>query len=160
MKNNLQAHAGVGIQASRLSLYQFYRVSYMYFVLYTGIRLSQLSCSGSSVGRAPAENAVSRGFESHPGRLKYSHSFYFLQSTTARDSLAKNLYSTLFDWIVNIINSSLTSAPTSSHSSFIGVLDIYGFEVFEVNTFEQFCINYANEKLQQQFNMVGVHVCV
>ena len=67
----MQAHAGVGIQASRLSLYQFYRVSYMYFVLYTGIRLGQLSCSGSSVGRAPAENAVSRGFESHPGRLRF-----------------------------------------------------------------------------------------
>ena len=77
------------------------------------------------------------------------------QSTTARDSLAKHLYSTLFDWIVNIINTSLSpSSSSSAHSAFIGVLDIYGFEVFDENTFEQFCINYANEKLQQQFNMV------
>lgn len=78
-----------------------------------------------------------------------------MQSTTARDSLAKSLYSTLFDWIVNIINSSLGSTSSRSHTLFIGVLDIYGFEVFDVNTFEQFCINYANEKLQQQFNMVS-----
>ena len=77
------------------------------------------------------------------------------QSITARDSLAKNLYSRLFDWIVNIINSTLSSS-SSSHSSFIGVLDIYGFEVFQENNFEQFCINYANEKLQQQFNMVSI----
>ncbi|XP_078666638.1 unconventional myosin-Va-like isoform X8 [Branchiostoma floridae x Branchiostoma belcheri] len=66
-----------------------------------------------------------------------------------RDALAKFLYGQLFDWIVSKINTVLT--PQAKENSFIGVLDIYGFEVFEVNSFEQFCINYANEKLQQQF---------
>ncbi|QQP52399.1 Myosin 5, partial [Caligus rogercresseyi] len=69
----------------------------------------------------------------------------------ARDALAKSIYSNLFDWIVQRINSSL-KAEGDVHN-FIGVLDIYGFETFATNSFEQFCINYANEKLQQQFNM-------
>jgi myosin-5 len=73
------------------------------------------------------------------------------ESTTSRDSLAKHLYDHLFAWVVEKINISLR--PSAVPDSFIGVLDIYGFEVFQVNSFEQFCINYANEKLQQQFNM-------
>ncbi|BFZ14098.1 hypothetical protein BsWGS_17137 [Bradybaena similaris] len=73
------------------------------------------------------------------------------QASFARDALVKTIYSRLFDWIVAQINKSLhTSAKTHK---FIGVLDIYGFETFEINSFEQFCINYANEKLQQIFNM-------
>uniref|UniRef100_A0A3P8P7U8 Myosin VB n=1 Tax=Astatotilapia calliptera TaxID=8154 RepID=A0A3P8P7U8_ASTCA len=72
------------------------------------------------------------------------------QATNARDALAKHIYARMFDWIVEHINLSLQTS-TKQHS-FIGVLDIYGFETFEVNSFEQFCINYANEKLQQQFN--------
>nr|CAB3264158.1 unconventional myosin-Va [Phallusia mammillata] len=71
------------------------------------------------------------------------------QALFARDALAKHMYSKLFEWIVSKINRALISS-TKEHS-FIGVLDIYGFETFEVNSFEQFCINYANEKLQQQF---------
>ncbi|KAM8854096.1 unconventional myosin-Vb [Synchiropus picturatus] len=72
------------------------------------------------------------------------------QAANARDALAKHIYAHLFDWIVEQINLSLKTS--SKQHSFIGVLDIYGFETFEVNSFEQFCINYANEKLQQQFN--------
>jgi myosin-5 len=71
------------------------------------------------------------------------------QAYFARDALAKHMYSQMFNWIVSQINKCLKSSG-KTHSS-IGVLDIYGFETFEINSFEQFCINYANEKLQQQF---------
>ncbi|KAG9142902.1 hypothetical protein Leryth_016271 [Lithospermum erythrorhizon] len=65
---------------------------------------------------------------------------------TSRDGLAKTLYSRLFDWLVDKINSSIGQDPNSK--CLIGVLDIYGFESFKTNSFEQFCINYTNEKLQ------------
>nr|XP_016446320.1 PREDICTED: myosin-17-like [Nicotiana tabacum] len=68
----------------------------------------------------------------------------------SRDALAKTVYSRLFDWIVEKINISIGQDPNSK--SIIGVLDIYGFESFKTNSFEQFCINFTNEKLQQHFN--------
>ncbi|KAF2261074.1 myosin-2 [Lojkania enalia] len=75
------------------------------------------------------------------------------QAIVVRDSVAKFIYSSLFDWLVERINMSLATEDVLSHAhSFIGVLDIYGFEHFAKNSFEQFCINYANEKLQQEFN--------
>jgi len=75
------------------------------------------------------------------------------QATVVRDSVAKFIYSSLFDWLVENINHALaTSEVLARVVSFIGVLDIYGFEHFAKNSFEQFCINYANEKLQQEFN--------
>lgn len=70
------------------------------------------------------------------------------EASFARDALAKHIYSLLFQRIVSLINKSLASAQRPPR--FIGVLDIYGFETFDCNSFEQFCINYANEKLQQQ----------
>ncbi|XP_060092161.1 unconventional myosin-Vb isoform X4 [Heteronotia binoei] len=73
------------------------------------------------------------------------------QVVNARNALAKHIYAQLFNWIVQHVNKALYT--TVKQHSFIGVLDIYGFETFEVNSFEQFCINYANEKLQQQFNL-------
>ncbi|XP_062553592.1 unconventional myosin-Va isoform X2 [Armigeres subalbatus] len=72
------------------------------------------------------------------------------QSEAARDALAKHIYAEMFQYIVQKINRNL--AGGKKQNCFIGVLDIYGFETFDVNSFEQFCINYANEKLQQQFN--------
>ncbi|KAK6785889.1 hypothetical protein RDI58_014414 [Solanum bulbocastanum] len=71
-------------------------------------------------------------------------------ATVSRDGLAKTLYSRLFDWLVDKINNSIGQDPSSK--SLIGVLDIYGFESFKTNSFEQFCINFTNEKLQQHFN--------
>ncbi|XP_040284607.1 unconventional myosin-VI isoform X5 [Bufo bufo] len=71
------------------------------------------------------------------------------QANNARDALAKAVYSRLFDHVVNRVNQCF---PFERSSYFIGVLDIAGFEYFEHNSFEQFCINYCNEKLQQFFN--------
>ncbi|KAL7749084.1 Myosin type-2 heavy chain 1 [Sorochytrium milnesiophthora] len=75
------------------------------------------------------------------------------QALGVRDAVAKYIYSGLFEWIVQRTNDSLcTDLVAQSFTNFIGVLDIYGFEHFKKNSFEQFCINYANEKLQQEFN--------
>ncbi|XP_058250213.1 unconventional myosin-IXb-like isoform X2 [Hemibagrus wyckioides] len=83
--------------------------------------------------------------------LRYSLS----EAITARDSMAKSLYSSLFDWIVLRINHALLNKRDMEDSVpclSIGVLDIFGFEDFKTNSFEQFCINYANEQLQNYFN--------
>lgn len=86
--------------------------------------------------------------------FSWSYLFYFFQSSAAREALSKHMYSQLFNWIVSVVNQALENTKDGPEHRFIGVLDIYGFETFEINSFEQFCINYANEKLQQQFNQV------
>ncbi|KFQ84771.1 Unconventional myosin-Vb, partial [Phoenicopterus ruber ruber] len=73
------------------------------------------------------------------------------QALDSRDALAKHMYGQVFRWMVSRVNRALRSLE--GHRTSIGILDIYGFEMFELNSFEQFCINYANEKLQQLFNL-------
>ncbi|CAI4222791.1 unnamed protein product [Auanema sp. JU1783] len=72
----------------------------------------------------------------------------------SRDALSKLIYASMFHWLVEKMNEALMPKDRKirRNEKFVGVLDIYGFETFEINSFEQFCINYANEKLQQQFN--------
>uniref|UniRef100_A0A8C3U781 Myosin IXA n=1 Tax=Catharus ustulatus TaxID=91951 RepID=A0A8C3U781_CATUS len=77
------------------------------------------------------------------------------EAVTVRNSMAKSLYSALFDWIVFRINHALLNSKDMEDSTktlSIGVLDIFGFEDYENNSFEQFCINFANERLQHYFN--------
>ncbi|ETW03247.1 hypothetical protein H310_05644 [Aphanomyces invadans] len=69
-------------------------------------------------------------------------------AAVARDVVAKTIYSRVFDYLVERINAAVVAA---SADRFIGVVDIFGFEIFDVNSLEQLCINYANEKLQQLF---------
>lgn len=70
----------------------------------------------------------------------------------ARDALAKAVYDRLFSWLVNRLNVSLQAKDLrGARNNVMGILDIYGFEIFQKNNFEQFCINFCNEKLQQLF---------
>ncbi|KAM9558529.1 unconventional myosin-Id-like [Salvelinus alpinus] len=77
------------------------------------------------------------------------------EASYGRDALAKAMYERMFCWIVGRINDVIEvknyDAKVHGKNTVIGVLDIYGFEIFQNNSFEQFCINYCNEKLQQLF---------
>uniref|UniRef100_M3YQZ4 Myosin-11 n=1 Tax=Mustela putorius furo TaxID=9669 RepID=M3YQZ4_MUSPF len=73
------------------------------------------------------------------------------QADFAIEALAKAIYERLFRWILTRVNKALDKTHRQG-ASFLGILDIAGFEIFEVNSFEQLCINYTNEKLQQLFN--------
>lgn len=74
------------------------------------------------------------------------------KAVDSRDALTKTVYGALFLWIVSEVNKSIIWSNENEVKSSIGVLDIFGFECFNVNSFEQLCINFTNEALQQQFN--------
>ena len=98
---------------------------------------------------ALSEGLVTRTMVAGNRQETYSIPLKVAEAATVRDSLAKYIYAALFDWLVLTINKSI---PVTSAANSIGVLDISGFEIFETNSFEQFCINYSNEKIQQYFN--------
>uniref|UniRef100_A0A182RH91 Myosin motor domain-containing protein n=1 Tax=Anopheles funestus TaxID=62324 RepID=A0A182RH91_ANOFN len=125
-----------------------------------GCRITQdsqasLNVTARLIGVDPSElrqALMSRVMKSKGGGIKGTVIMVMLkvyEANNARDALAKALYSKLFDHIVALINQNI---PFKAASYYIGVLDIAGFEYFTVNSFEQFCINYCNEKLQKFFD--------
>ncbi|KAM5273251.1 unconventional myosin-Ig [Ctenodactylus gundi] len=89
------------------------------------------------------------------GRELIEKGYTVTEASYARDACAKAVYQRLFEWVVDKINGTMATQDRDPRrdgkDTVIGVLDIYGFEVFPVNSFEQLCINYCNEKLQQLF---------
>ncbi|GAB5355279.1 hypothetical protein AAMO2058_000191700 [Amorphochlora amoebiformis] len=110
------------------------------------------------VSKQAVTNALtSRHIQAGPGKAVLTY-LDVEKAEYTRDALAKVIYSRLFDWIVRRLNVSLdlshqtgSSKVDKKTASKIGVLDIFGFEIFKINSFEQFCINFVNEKLQQVF---------
>jgi len=84
-----------------------------------------------------------------PGQKPIARNLSVKQAEASRDAFAKALYGRMFAWVVAKINASLME---KANQNFIGILDIAGFEFFEVNGFDQLCINFTNERLQQFFN--------
>eukprot|EP00959_Pyramimonas_sp_CCMP1952_P333309 6979144-Pyramimonas_sp.AAC.1 len=103
-----------------------------------------LGTSRSTLEKALTTRTIATGKEKIVKPLKME------EANEGRDALAKAIYGSLFNWLVSQINKSLSDSRASA--STISILDIYGFESFQHNSFEQLCINYANERLQQLFN--------
>jgi myosin heavy subunit len=88
-------------------------------------------------------------------RDEFVRNYTLEEALDARDALTKHIYSKLFSWLVNRVNKTLLYEKSSIKSvKQIGILDIYGFEHFQKNNFEQLCINLANEQIQYFFNKV------
>lgn len=107
-----------------------------------------LEVDGAAVHKALTIRMVETGRGGRRGSV-YEVPLNVTQATAVRDALGKAIYNNLFEWIVNRVNLSMKTRGSVAHT--IGILDIYGFEIFENNSFEQICINYVNEKLQQIF---------
>ncbi|KAK8700420.1 hypothetical protein V6N13_018817 [Hibiscus sabdariffa] len=104
-----------------------------------------IGCDTADLNLALSTRKMSVGNDNIVQKLTLS------QAIDTRDALAKSVYACLFEWLVDQINKSLAVGKRRTGRS-ISILDIYGFESFARNSFEQFCINYANERLQQHFN--------
>uniref|UniRef100_T1JD45 Myosin motor domain-containing protein n=1 Tax=Strigamia maritima TaxID=126957 RepID=T1JD45_STRMM len=107
-----------------------------------------LSVSEESLTKALCHRVIAAGGEV----MEKEHTVE--QAKYGQDALAKAIYERMFTWIVSQVNEAIhvkTSGNKHAKDTVIGVLDIYGFEIFDNNSFEQFCINYCNEKLQQLF---------
>ncbi|DBA04293.1 TPA: hypothetical protein N0F65_002055 [Lagenidium giganteum] len=112
--------------------------------------LATLSCASQLLGLAPGDMdkaLCSRTMKA--GGEVYAVPLQAEQARSCRDALAKAVYANVFEWMVKQINGRLSAEGDTTNA--IGVLDIFGFESFVHNSFEQLCINYANEKLQQKF---------
>ena len=120
---------------------------------FVGAAVTLLGVSAKSLNKALCTCAIEAGGE------KLMKFLTLQQASKALEAFIKATYSALFEYIVHAINHSIASKNNDTYhnedldeSMFIGVLDIFGFESFAVNSFEQLCINYCNESLQQQFN--------
>ena len=104
-----------------------------------------MDVDGTSMNKALTSRIIEAQRGGRRGSV-YDVPLNITQATAVRDALAKAVYDKLFDWIVQRVNASMASRGQVSNT--IGILDIYGFEIFDTNSFEQLCINYVNEKLQ------------
>lgn len=109
-----------------------------------------LGISSQELHTALCQRSIQAGLESIQIGLS------FAEAQSCRDGWAKTIYAQVFQYLVQRINEELETTPTANTTPrqslrWIGILDIFGFEIMDINSFEQLCINYANEKLQQVF---------
>eukprot|EP00854_Cymbomonas_tetramitiformis_P001268 gene1268-1852_t len=139
--------ANLDLQASNYTIYLIELLSKIAGLLSVdseyleeSLMLHSLQAGGKGVRRKSLENV------SQAEALKVANTLP--QAEESRNSLAKALYQKYFRWLISTMNEAMIS---DNYQASIGILDIYGFEIFDHNSLEQLCINYANEKLQHGF---------